>query len=174
MRYINRIIIHCSATQEDQYFGPMELQEMHKKRNINPPGGYHYLVTNSGMKCKIRPIEQPGAHAYGHNLDSVGICYSGGIIAGGNPFRPKDAKDTRTPRQKEVILDTLGDVLNILRQHQPIDHILIEGHRDLSPDVDGDGIIEPWEYLKQCPCFNAKDEYRGFLSGFIEGLTHNQ
>ena len=33
------------------------------------------------------------------------------------------------------------------------------GHRDLSPDLDGDGEIEPNEWIKMCPCFNAKKEY---------------
>jgi len=30
------------------------------------------------------------------------------------------------------------------------------GHRDLSPDVDNDGVIEPWEWLKACPCFDVR------------------
>ena len=30
------------------------------------------------------------------------------------------------------------------------------GHRDLSPDRDGDGIVEPHEWRKACPCFDAR------------------
>ncbi len=32
---------------------------------------------------------------------------------------------------------------------------IILGHRDLSPDLDKDGVVEPNEWMKQCPCFNA-------------------
>ena len=33
------------------------------------------------------------------------------------------------------------------------------GHRDLSPDLDGDGKVEPWEWVKQCPCFEVSKEF---------------
>ena len=29
------------------------------------------------------------------------------------------------------------------------------GHRDLSPDLDKDGIVEPYEWVKSCPCFDV-------------------
>jgi hypothetical protein len=30
------------------------------------------------------------------------------------------------------------------------------GHRDLSPDLNGDGVISPEKWLKACPCFDVK------------------
>ena len=33
------------------------------------------------------------------------------------------------------------------------------GHRDTSPDLDGDGIVEPEEWTKMCPCFDVRAEY---------------
>ena len=33
------------------------------------------------------------------------------------------------------------------------------GHRDTSPDLNGDGIISPNEYMKACPCFDVKKEF---------------
>ena len=33
------------------------------------------------------------------------------------------------------------------------------GHRDLSPDLNGNGEIEPEEWVKACPCFEVKVEY---------------
>ena len=33
------------------------------------------------------------------------------------------------------------------------------GHRDLSPDRNGNGEIEPEEWIKTCPCFEVKDEF---------------
>lgn len=38
----------------------------------------------------------------------------------------------------------------------------IVGHRDLSCDADGDGIVERHEWVKQCPCFDAAAEYGSF------------
>ena len=29
------------------------------------------------------------------------------------------------------------------------------GHRDLSPDINGDGTITPNEWIKDCPCFDV-------------------
>jgi N-acetylmuramoyl-L-alanine amidase len=37
------------------------------------------------------------------------------------------------------------------------------GHRDTSPDLDGDGIVEPNEWIKMCPCFDAVEEYKDLL-----------
>ena len=45
-----------------------------------------------------------------------------------------------------------------MKSKYKIDKVM--GHRDTSPDKDGDGIVEPHEWIKQCPCFNAIDEYK--------------
>ena len=39
----------------------------------------------------------------------------------------------------------------------------IVGHRDLSPDLDGDGVVEPEEWVKQCPCFDVASEREEWL-----------
>ena len=36
----------------------------------------------------------------------------------------------------------------------------VQGHRDYSPDKNGNGIIERFEWIKDCPCFNAIPEYK--------------
>lgn len=33
------------------------------------------------------------------------------------------------------------------------------GHRDLSPDRNGDGVVDSSEWLKQCPCFEVSAEF---------------
>jgi N-acetyl-anhydromuramyl-L-alanine amidase AmpD len=35
----------------------------------------------------------------------------------------------------------------------------ILGHRDISPDLNHNGVVDPWEYIKACPCLNAMEEY---------------
>ena len=33
------------------------------------------------------------------------------------------------------------------------------GHRDISPDLNHNGVVDPWERIKECPCFDAMTEY---------------
>ena len=35
----------------------------------------------------------------------------------------------------------------------------VVGHRDLSPDLNGNGEVEPMEWTKQCPCFDVGKEF---------------
>ena len=95
----------------------------------------------------MREINLTGAHAKGYNAHSIGIAYEGGLDANAQPT------DTRTPQQKQ----TLIALLRQLRNTYPATRIC--GHRDLSPDLNGNGVIEPQEYIKMCPCFNAANEY---------------
>jgi len=67
-------------------------------------------------------------------------------------------------RKKMLFFKAIGDVLNELKQHQPIDDITIVGHRDLSPDLNNDGKIQEREWVKVCPTFDAIEEY-GWIAG---------
>lgn len=39
--------------------------------------GYHFLVRKDGTTYRLRPEDTVGAHAYGSNYDSIGICFEG-------------------------------------------------------------------------------------------------
>jgi N-acetylmuramoyl-L-alanine amidase len=80
----------------------------------------------------------------GFNATTLGVSYVGGIDRAGA------AKDTRTNAQKAAILA----LVRKLAIRYPKAKIL--GHRDLSPDKNHNGIIEPSEWIKQCPCFSAR------------------
>lgn len=133
MREINKIIVHCSATKPDQDFGVEDIRKWHKNQGWSDVG-YHYIVRLDGSIEKGRPLEKIGAHVKGHNADSIGICYIGGIDKNGKPA------DTRTEAQKKT-LDMLLTDLSI--------HFLapVSGHND-------------YTNTKACPSFKAKDEYR--------------
>ena len=98
----------------------------------------------------MRDITKIGAHVKGHNSESIGIAYEGGLNASGK------ATDTRTTAQKQ----SLETLLRFLLLTYPGAKVC--GHRDLSPDLNHNGIIEPCEYIKECPCFNVRTEY-GYL-----------
>lgn len=147
MRKINYLVLHCSATPEGRSVGVAEIDRWHRARGFRKIG-YHYLVGLDGTIRKGRDIAEPGAHVAGHNADSIGICYVGGLDAADRP------KDTRTREQKAALFFLLQQ----MREQYPA--ALILGHRDFSPDVDGDGIAEPSEWIKACPCFDAREEYK--------------
>lgn len=77
MRVINLIVVHCSATKADRDFTEQDLEVCHRRRGMNGPG-YHFYIRKNGDIKTTRPIEKIGAHARGHNAQSIGICYEGG------------------------------------------------------------------------------------------------
>lgn len=146
MRRIDMIVIHCSATKETSQLTAEALDRMHRQRGF-AGCGYHYYIRRDGKIHTMRPREKAGAHALGHNAHSIGICYEGGLDSQGRPA------DTRTDRQKY----SLRALVKVLRQLYPTITMVV-GHRDLSPDRNGDGIITPDEWVKQCPCFDVATE----------------
>jgi N-acetyl-anhydromuramyl-L-alanine amidase AmpD len=153
------IIVHCSATPETQNVTVEQIDEMHRLRGFRRPVqaeklkciGYHYYIRRDGTVCPGRLETEVGAHCAGRNSRSVGICYEGGLD------RKGQVKDTRTTAQKTALRTLIG----ILCRKYDIREIL--GHRDTSPDANKDGIIEPDEWVKGCPSFDAKTEYQSYL-----------
>lgn len=117
-------------------------------RGFNVPKIYKrvYIRRNGDIKS-TRPIGRIGAHARGFNKESIGICYEGGLDCRGVP------KDTRTSWQKHSLRVL---ILTLLKDFPGC---RICGHRDLSPDLNGNGEIEPEEWIKACPCFEASKEW---------------
>lgn len=97
MRTINEIILHCSATREGQDYSASDINRWHKARGWACIG-YHYVIHLDGTVETGRPVEAQGAHCLGHNANSIGICYIGGVDAKYN------SKDTRTVQQKESLI----------------------------------------------------------------------
>ena len=52
---------------------------------------------------------------------------------------------------------SLRALVKVLRQLYPTINRVV-GHRDLSADRNGDGVITPDEWTKQCPCFDVASE----------------
>ena len=99
MRYIDLIVVHCSATRSNQNFPVTVLIRCHAERFGFT--GYHYYITRDGRTYQTRHEQLLGAHAVGYNQHSLGVCYEGGLDEHGN------AADTRTPRQKRALLRLL-------------------------------------------------------------------
>ena len=131
-RTINEIIVHCTATREEQEITVTQIDKWHKKRGFKGIG-YHFVVYLDGSVHVGRDIDIAGAHCVNHNKNSVGVCYVGGLDKNGK------AKDTRTEAQKKSLLD----LINQLKQDYP--KAIVYPHYMFSN--------------KKCPCFNAFEEY---------------
>lgn len=138
MRRINEIIVHCSATPEGKDYTIGEITKWHKAKGYKTIG-YHYVIYRDGSIHKGRKFEDEGAHCIGHNQNSIGICYIGGLDTDG-----KTAKDTRTPEQKQSLLKLLEALTLIFPETKGHVH----GHRDFA--------------AKACPSFDATTEYMNF------------
>ena len=133
MRQITEIIIHCSATPIGKDYTIEDIDKWHKAKGWKGIG-YHYVIYLDGSVHKGRPEEEIGAHCKGHNSNSIGICYIGGLDEFGEP------EDTRTDKQKEALIV----LLKALKAKYP--DATIHGHREFA--------------AKACPCFDAKEEYK--------------
>lgn len=158
MDKINAIVVHCSATRAGQDIGKSEINRMHVERGFNCIG-YNYVVRIDGTVETGRSLQIDGAHCnskgfsgVSYNKHSIGICYVGGLDKSGK------AADTRTDAQKKALRKLIA---KLVKEYSDIKEIL--GHRDTSPDLDGDGIVEPNEWIKICPCFDAATEYKDLL-----------
>ncbi len=146
MRKIGLIVLHCTATKEGIDYSVDTIRGWHVNQRGFKNIGYHMLIHLDGSIEKGRPIEQSGAHAKGFNKYSIGIAYVGGLDSKGKP------KDTRTVAQIHAlrrIVETLKIIYSITK---------VVGHRDLSVDLNGDGVISKNEWMKVCPSFSVADE----------------
>ena len=142
------ISLHCSATPEGRDLTVEHIRKMHKERGFRDVG-YHFVIQLDGTIQLGRPLDEVGAHVKGFNKDNIGICYIGGVD------KNLKAKDTRTEAQKK----SLETLLIFLRFTDKGRNAEIKGHRDFSKDLDGDGVIEPHEWMKMCPSFDVSEEY---------------
>jgi hypothetical protein len=99
------IIIHCS----DSDFGTLvDIDSWHRERGFDQVG-YHYVITNprpdkdvfmislDGHANSGRALDKKGAHCYGHNSDTIGICLVG--------------KDFFTNRQLETAKELVTELM---------------------------------------------------------------
>ena len=67
-----KIVLHHRAGDGDV----ISIHNTHLKNGWSGIG-YHFYVRKDGSIFRGRPIEKIGAHAEGHNMDSVGVCFEG-------------------------------------------------------------------------------------------------
>lgn len=154
-RKIKYIFVHCTASWQ-LTTSEQSLRDEFKAKGWKAPG-YHYVVKTDGNIIRMLDENKVANGVKGYNDVSIHVAYIGGI----GFKKDKDGKDTkiiesvdnRTPAQRLGLFDLLVK----LKQKYPSARIL--GHRDISPDLNCNGVIDAWERIKDCPCFDAEIEY---------------
>ena len=146
-RKITHIFVHCTAGNQKET--PQGLLNFFYKTKKWSRPGYHYVVSWDGTITNIWPESKYSNGVKGMNSNSINIAWIGGI----DDEHPNGI-DNRTDKQKK----SLRHLLKELRTKYP--NAKIMGHRDTSPELNHNGIIDPWERIKACPCFDAMVEYK--------------
>lgn len=173
-RRVRLLVIHCSATPSGRWlcqapgtqgFAPptQVIDKWHTQRGFargfgawakfNPTLraiGYHFVIDLDGTVYTARHVDEIGAHAAGFNTDTLGICLVGGA----------ERIAQYTAAQWRALRTLVGDLCTThqvppSRPHDPKAADGVCGHRDLSPDTNGNGSVDPSEWLKTCPGFDV-------------------
>ncbi len=150
------LVIHCTATPEGRDVSGSDIRRMHTApKSAGGRGwkqvGYTDLIRLDGTverlvdnneDAMVDPWEVTNGAA-GYNSISRHIAYAGGCD------EAMKAKDTRTPAQKAAMAKYVREF------HAKHPNVKIIGHRDLSLDRNGNGVIEPFEFMKACPSFDV-------------------
>lgn len=196
-RAINTIVIHCSATPNgDTLFRgtraiipPVQvIDEMHRQRGFkrgaqwrakqNPALtsiGYHFVIYTRGAVATGRHLDEVGAHVLGYNANSIGICLLGTDAfsrAQWDSLRDhlcgfaRYVEAQQVPPPRRFADPTPAEALAIFAQQG----VRVVGHRELSPDKNGDGTIDKYDWLKICPGFDVQRWLKGGMVALSDHL----
>lgn len=133
MRKITKIILHCTGTVPSRWTTVDDIRRYHVRVKGWKDIGYHYFIDAEGVTWKGRDESSPGAHCEGHNKDSIGVCYCGGLH-----YDCKTPMDTRTDAQKVALYRLC---LNLIFKY----------------NLSVNDIHAHYEYArKDCPCFKIE------------------
>lgn len=91
---IDKIILHHSGVSVSQ---SIEVIHNYHKNSRGYAGiGYHFYIRKDGCIYKGRPLQWQGAHAYGFNKNSIGICFEG-------DFNNESVREEQIKAGKELI-----------------------------------------------------------------------
>lgn len=152
------LVVHCTATPEGRDVSAADIRRMHTAPKPQGRGwrqvGYTDLFRLDGRRERLVENNEDAYvdgweitnGAAGYNSVSRHVVYAGGLARDG-----KSAKDTRTAAQRKAMSEYVRDF------HKRHPDVKIIGHRDLSPDKNGNGKIESCEWMKACPSFEVSE-----------------
>ena len=146
-RSITHLFVHCTAGNQNTT--PKELLNFFYNIKKWKRPGYHYVVSADGSVTQLWTESKYSNGVKGMNPNSINVAWIGGVTK-----QHPNGIDNRTDAQKVG----LRNLLTELKRKYP--KAVIMGHRDTSKDTNHNGIIDPWERIKECPCFDAMIEYK--------------
>ena len=76
--------------------------------------GYHFLVRKDGKIYRLRPEDKVGAHAYGSNYNSIGICFEGNCME-------EDMPEAQKQSGKELVAYLKNKYnINVVQAHRDV------------------------------------------------------
>ena len=75
-RAVDRVFLHCSASDNASHDNIETMREWHLARGFNDVG-YHYFIRKDGALLTGRPISKTPAAQKGHNRGTIAICCHG-------------------------------------------------------------------------------------------------
>lgn len=127
MRKIKGLVIHHSGNKDTVE----KIRNLHVNKNGWDDVGYHFMILKNGIIVKGRELNVVGAHSYGNNQNSLGICLVGNF--------DNTKLEGKQLQSLKILLEELTKKFNLKKE----DIIL---HRDL-PNV-----------TKSCPGNNVNKE----------------
>jgi len=73
---VKYLVVHCSDTPDDEPLTARDIHAMHLGFGWHGVG-YHRVIKRDGEIEHCRPDFWIGAHVYGHNEESLGVCLIG-------------------------------------------------------------------------------------------------
>lgn len=154
MRDILYITLHTTATPQTATVASIRRYWREVLKWRSP--GYHLIVSPDGTITRLAPDSAICNGVAGFNRNALHVSYIGGVDANGKPI------DNRTEWQS----DAMEGIVRGWSAKYPTAKIM--GHRDFSRDLNRDGILQPSEWAKACPCFDVKEWCEQV------GLKHNR
>lgn len=148
---IRKVVVHCSDSPDTRDIGAAEIRRWHVEGNGWRDIGYHFVVRLTGVVEKGRyengdpflASSEMGAHAKGHNADTLAVCRVGRTEAG------------MPGVQRKALIALLADLCSRL-DLEPRD---VLGHREIAP-----------ESGKTCPNLDM-DLLRREIAASLEGAA---
>lgn len=162
MSQIDAIVVHHTATPTS--WSVQQLRDLHVNQNGWKDIGYHYVVRLSGDTA-VTEIGRPhdgdnnlesweyGAHAYGSNSHTLGICTVGNW--------------SEQPMLPEIERELIAALVHLCIQHDLDPLIQIKGHREMpQASTECPGLLVDLDTLR-----NKVYKYHLQVVGIIEGMT---
>lgn len=137
MRVVDLIVVHCTGAPQSQ--SVESIKSFWKNVLGWKSVGYHKIIMPDGTVVELATPDKITNGVKGFNSKAYHISYIGG----------QGGIDNRTIEQRCALEHEVREAKKMFPNAR------IVGHRDLSPDLNADGIISPNEWTRYCPSFDV-------------------